>query len=62
MKKGEQFSFIEGEIHEINHLVRVLGRHIKKFEDAYKRKDAHEFNILKKEIIQIQKKIHSIMK
>ncbi len=62
MKKSEQFSFIEGEIYDINHLIKVLGRHIEKFEEAYKRKDSREFNILKKEIIQIQKKISSLVK
>ena len=62
MKKSEQFSFIESEIYDINHLIKVLGRHIEKFEEAYKRKDSREFNILKKEIIQIQKKISSLVK
>jgi hypothetical protein len=62
MKKGEQFSFIEGEISDINHLIKVLSRHIERFEEAYKRKEPKEFNILKKEIIQIQKKIATLIK
>ena len=62
MRKGDKFSFVEDEISEINHLIKVLGRHLKKFEDAYIRKDSREFNLLKKEILQIQRKIHSIVK
>jgi len=62
MKKEDQFSFIEDEIYDINHFIKVLGRHIERFEDAYKRKDSREFNILKKEILQMQKKISSLLK
>ncbi|MEK6847969.1 MAG: hypothetical protein AABX50_02500 [Nanoarchaeota archaeon] len=62
MKKEGRISFAEGEISDINHLIKVLSRHIEKFEAAYKRKDPREFNILKKEILQIEKKIHALIK
>ncbi len=62
MKKEGKNSFIEDEVSSINHLVRVLSKHIEKLEAAYKRKDHHEFNIIKKEILQIQKRIHSLIK
>lgn len=62
MKKGDKISLAEDEISEINHLIKVLGRHLKKFEAAYIKKDHKEFNSLKKEILQIQRKIHSLVK
>ena len=62
MKRGDKISLVEDEISEINHLIKVLGRHLEKFEDAYIRRDSREFNLLKKEILQIQRKIHSIVK
>ena len=62
MKKEGGISFAESEVSDINHLIKVLSRHIEKFEAAYKRKDSREFNILKKEILQIEKKIHSLIK
>ena len=55
-------SMIEDEISELNHLIRILGRHIEKFEEAYKKKDSREFNILKRHIIEIQRRIHSIIR
>ena len=62
MKKGDKIFLMEGEISAINHLIKVLGTHVKKFEAAYIRKDSREFNSLKKGMIQIQRKIHSIVK
>ncbi|MGA2130176.1 MAG: hypothetical protein ABSG05_00990 [Candidatus Pacearchaeota archaeon] len=61
MKKGERNSAVEGEISSINYLIRMLGMHVQKLEEAYKKKDHREFNIIKKEIIQIQKKIHTLI-
>ncbi len=61
MKKGEINSDVEDGISSISYLVRMLSRHIKKLEEAYERKNQREFNILKKEIIQIQKKIHTFI-
>ena len=62
MKKGDKISLIDDEISQINHLIKVLGRHIEKFETAYTRRDHKEFNSLKSNIIQIQRKIHSLIK
>lgn len=65
MKSGDKSgrtSIVDEEILQINHLVRVLGRHIEKFEKAYSRRDPWEFNSLKKEILQIQRKINSFIK
>ena len=62
MKKGDKISLIDDEISQVNHLIRVLGRHIEKFESAYLRRDSREFNSLKREILQIQRKIHSLVK
>ena len=62
MKKGDKISLVEDEILEINHLIKVLGRNLKKFEEAYIRRDSQEFNSLKKMVIQIQRKIHSLVK
>jgi len=61
MKRGDKISLVEGEILEINHLIKILGKHLKKFEEAYIRRDSKEFNLLKGEILQIQRKIHSII-
>lgn len=61
MKKGEINSAVEDGMSSINYLMRMLGRHIKKLEEAYEREDQREFNKLKKEIIQIQKKIHTFI-
>ncbi len=47
---------------EINRLIRVLGRHLEKFEEAYNKKDPVKFNLLKKEILQIQERIHSLIR
>lgn len=55
MKKGDEIS-------EINHLLIVLNSHIEKLEQAYNRKEHEKFNILKKEILQMQKRIHSLIK
>ena len=61
MKKGERNSVVEGEISSINYLIRMLSRHIQRLEEAYKKKDHREFNNIRKEIIQIQKKIHTLI-
>jgi hypothetical protein len=65
MKKegGNSSGFLtDDEISTINHLIRVLGKHIEKFEAAYTRKDSQEFNSLKRGILQIQRKINSLVK
>jgi len=62
MKKGDKISLIDDEISQVNHLIKVLGRHIEKFEAAYTRRDHKEFNSLKREMLQIQRKIHSLVK
>ena len=62
MKKGDKTSLLGDEISQINHLIKVLGRHIEKFEAAYTRRDHKEFNSLKREILQIQRKIHSLVR
>lgn len=62
MIKEGRISLAENEISDIIHLIKVLGKHIEKFEETYNKKDHLKFNILKKEILQIQKKIHSILK
>lgn len=62
MKKGDKISLIDDEISQINHLIKVLGRHIEKFEAAYTRRDHKEFNLLKRDMLQIQRKIHSLVK
>ena len=61
MKKSDEISDIKGDISAINHLIRVLNSHTIRLEEAYKRKDSLEFNALKKEILQLQKKIHEIL-
>lgn len=60
MKEGEKISDIKEDAENIGHLVRVLKRHIEKLEEAYKKKNHVEFNLLKKQILQIQRKIHEI--
>ena len=62
MKSGDKTSLLGDEISQINHLIKVLGRHIEKYEAAYARRDHKEFNSLKREILQIQRKIHSLIK
>ncbi len=65
MKKegGNSSGFLtDDEISTINHLIRVLGKHIEKFEKAYIRRDSGKFNSLKKEVLQIQRKINSLVK
>ena len=62
MKKGDKISLIDDEISQVNHLIKVLGRHIEKFEAAYTRRDHKEFNSLKRDMLQIQRKIHSLVK
>ncbi|MEK6840434.1 MAG: hypothetical protein AABX79_00585 [Nanoarchaeota archaeon] len=61
MKKGDKVSMIDRGILEINHLIKVLGTNIEKLGEAYSRKDHREFNLLKKEILQIQRKINSLI-
>ena len=61
MKKGGANSDAKDEISSINYLIRMLSRHIKRLEEAYSKKDHKEFNKIKKEIIQMQKKIHSMI-
>ncbi len=61
MKKGDKISLSEGEISEINNLIKILENKIKEFEWAYIRRDSEEFNLLKKDIIQMQRKIDSII-
>jgi hypothetical protein len=62
MEKGGKASLMRNEVSDINHIIKVLNGHIEKFEAAYKKGNHNEFNILKKEIIQLQKKIHSLVK
>ena len=62
MEKGGKTSLLGDEISQINHLIKVLGRHIEKFEAAYIRRDHKEFNSLKREKLQIQRKIHSLVR
>ena len=61
MEKGDKLSFVEDEILQVNHLTRVLDSHIEKFEAAYVKQDSNKFNLLKREILQIQRKIHSLV-
>ena len=61
MKKEGKFSLIRGEVSKINTLIKTLEKQIKDFESAYMKKDFQEFNSLKKEIIQTQRKIDSII-
>ena len=63
-KEGGNFLVppIDDEISTINHLIRVLGKHIEKFEKAYIGRDSGKFNSLKKEVLQIQRKINSLVK
>jgi len=64
MKKREELSvknIIEDEISDVNHLIKVLGKHLEKFEAAYRKKDPREFNILKKQVLELQRRIHSII-
>jgi hypothetical protein len=62
-KEGGIFSgnFAGDNISAINHLIKILERHLERFEKAYERKDSKEFNILKREILQLQRKIHSLI-
>ena len=62
MKKGDKISLIDDEISQISHLIRVLGRYIEKFEVAYTKRDSQEFNSLKRGILQIERKISSLVK
>ena len=61
MKKGDNFYSIDKDITDINHLIRILDTLIKKLEIAYISKDSFGFNSLKKDILQIQRKIHSML-
>jgi len=63
MKKGDELSvetMIEKNILDIKHLIKVLEKHIEKLDLAYKNKDHREFNILKKQVLEIQRRIHSL--
>ncbi len=65
MKKRGELSvqnLIEDEISDLNYLIKVLGKHIERFDAAYKRKDHREFNILKKQVLELQRRIHSSIK
>ena len=46
---------------DINYIIRILGRTIERMDEAYVRKDHLNFNILKKQVLQLQRKIHSLM-
>ena len=62
MKEGDQIPRIEGGISEINHLVKVLGMQVEKLDEAYKGKDPVKFNIIKKQILELQRKIQGLVK
>lgn len=65
MKRSNEFSLektVETGLTDINHLIKVLGKHIELLDAAYKRKDHREFNILKKHVLEIQRRIHSLIK
>ena len=61
MKKEGKFSLVKVEVSRINTLIKTLEKQINDFESAYMKKDFQEFNSLKKEIIQTQRKIDSII-
>ena len=65
MKRGDESSvvnIIETNISDIKYLLKILGKHIEKLDSAYKRKDHREFNILKKQVLELQRRIHSLIK
>ena len=63
MKKRERVSLInEQDLDSLNHLMKVLGKHIERLEAAYVGQDHIEFNVLKKGVLQIQRKINSLLK
>jgi len=62
MKKGEGSFLAENEISQIQHLINVLGKQIEQFEVAYNSRNPVQFNSIKKKIIQIQRKIQSLIK
>jgi len=74
MKRGNEFSIenlfgkaanqenrIPNISSNINYLIQILGKHIERFEEAYKKRDPREFNLLKKQILEVQRRIHSLL-
>lgn len=47
-------------IFAVNQLLKALEKQIEKFEAAYIEKDPREFNSLKKDILQLQRKINDL--
>ena len=61
MKKEDKI-FPDDKFSAVNQHIKALEKHIEKLEEAYNKKDHREFNFLKKQVIQTQKKIHSLIK
>ena len=63
MKKGDfpSGSFLGSNVREIAKLMKDLEKYIEKFEEAYNKKNTREFNILKKQVLQIQKQIQALV-
>lgn len=62
MKTGDETSLAEGEILEMGSLMKALEIQVKKFEEAYEKKDSQKFNSLKKDILQMQRRIYNIVR
>lgn len=61
--KEDRFSktTIEKNILDIKHLVKILEKHIERLDIAHKKKDHLEFNMLKKYVLEFQRKINSLI-
>ena len=62
MKEGDSGADKTGDTDEVVHLTIVLKGLIDQLEEAYEKKDGEQFNILKKKVLQIQKKISEASK
>ena len=62
MKEGDSSADKGGAGDEVVHLTIVLKGLIDQLEEAYEKKDGEQFNILKKKVLQIQKKISEASK
>ena len=46
---------------DINYLVKNLGKQIEKLDQAHRSGDSGKFNIIKKQVLELQRKIHSLI-
>ncbi len=47
---------------DIGYLIKILGKQMEKLDQAYNKKDAIKFNIVKKQVLELQRMISSMAK